>query len=79
MKVIDDGFIVVKVYSNESIQRHHLPHFHIYWPGGSTVMTLPTLEIIVGNDPPKRAWQLVRDNLEKICDSWNLLNPEWAI
>jgi hypothetical protein len=76
MKVIADGNIIVKVYCDETFQKHHLPHCHVFWPDGSLIVTLPTLDVIVGGNIPKRIRIILLDNFNTIIDAWNQLNPE---
>ena len=76
MKVVSDGILAIYVYSSEAMQRHHSPHCHIRSTGGEIVVALPTLVIIVGGKLSKRAKSLLTENLDKICDAWNQLNPE---
>lgn len=79
MRVVSDGYFDIYVYSGEVMQRHHLPHCHIRSPDRDIVVDLPTLNILVGEFLNKRARTLLLDNLDRICDAWNDLNPELII
>jgi hypothetical protein len=64
----------VYVY-DEAGQPHHLPHCNVRWPDGDTQVALPSLEVIIGDPLPLLAWQLLQDELERICAKWDELNP----
>ncbi len=76
MRVVSDGLFIICVYSSEATQPHHLPHCHVRSPDGDVVVALPVLKVIVGKKLSKRAKSLLISNLEKICETWNKLNPE---
>lgn len=78
MKVLDNGKFSVYVY-REIGQSHHLPHCHVRWADGATVVTLPLLIRMAGTPLPKSAKQLLLDHLEEICNVWNNINLERAI
>ena len=76
MKVVSDGIFDVYVYPSEAMQRHHLPHCHVRSKDGDIVVSLPTIGVIVGSKLPKRAKDLVIENIDEIFLAWNKLNPE---
>jgi hypothetical protein len=78
MKVLDDGRFSISVY-REIGQPHHLPHCHVQWADGKTVVALPLLQVIVGDPLPPAARQLLLDELEKVCAAWNKINIERTI
>ena len=78
MKVLDDGRFSVYVY-REIEQPHHLPHCHVRWADGETVVALPLLQVIVGDPLPTTARQLLLDELEEVCAAWNEINIERTI
>ncbi len=78
MKVAFDGIFSVYVYP-EVGQPHNLPHCHIRWADGSSVVALPTLRLIVGTSLPRKAKRILLLNLDLICDTWNELNEERRI
>ena len=59
-------------------QQHHLPHCHVRWADGETVVALPLLQVIVGDPLPKAARQLLLGELEEIYAAWNKINRERA-
>lgn len=74
MRVIADGYFTIYVYASEVIQRHHLPHCHIRSPAGETVVALPNLTLLAGENLNRRAKTLLYENLEEIYEAWNKLN-----
>jgi len=68
------GKFSVWVYA-EADQPHKLPHCHVKWSDGDTVVALPTLLRIAGTELPARAPKLLEDHLEEICKAWDELNP----
>jgi len=75
MRVLHDDFFVIYVYS-EALNKHHMPHCHVRSPDGDIVVALPTLTVLVGGKLSKRAKNLLLENIDKICEAWNKLNPE---
>lgn len=78
VRVATRGRFSVHVYA-ETGQPHHLAHCQVRWAGHSTQVALPTLDVIVGDKLPRRAWQLLEDSLFEIIAEWNRLNPERSI
>jgi hypothetical protein len=78
VRVVRRGRFTVYVYA-EVGQPHHLPHCHVRWSDGSSQVALPTLTVLVGDELPRPARQLLWDYLEAICAVWNRLNPERSI
>jgi hypothetical protein len=63
----------VYVYQ-ESGAPHHEPHCHVYWPGGTCVVSLRTLVVVRG--PIERdAVRIVQAHSAAIWADWNRLNP----
>jgi hypothetical protein len=64
------------VYANDD-NPHHLPHCHVYWNGNdhAGVVSLPDLNIIVGEQPPRRARKLLAENVGVLIAQWHALNP----
>ena len=79
MKVAFTDFIAIYVYSSEVFQPHHLPHCHVRWSNGETVVAIPTLRTIVGKRLPKGTKKLLLNHFNDICKAWNKLNPELPI
>ena len=77
MRVFQSGSYLVYVY-RELQQPHHLPHCHVYWDGGGTVVALPTLSLLAGPWLPASARRLLSERLDEIWDCWVTLNPEVA-
>lgn len=63
----------------ETGQQHHLPHCHVRWAEGDTVVALPSQEILAGPSLPKAARRLLLDRMEEICSCWDELNPEVTV
>lgn len=74
VKVVQRGAVRIYVYQ-ESGHRHHLPHCHVYWPGGACVIALGDVRVLVGGEPPEDAWRLVRDNIDDLRAAWERLHP----
>lgn len=74
VKVIERGSIRIYVYQ-EGGHRHHAEHCHIYWPDGSCVIDLDSLDLLEGVNPRRAAWDLLHDNISEIRAAWRLLNP----
>ena len=60
-------------------ERYHLPHCHVVWSDGKTVLELPSFLILTGHPLPAAAWDVVRESKVDIIAAWNLLNPERQI
>jgi len=78
VRVMSRGRFSVYVYA-EVGQPHHLPHCHVMWPEGSAQVALPTLALLAGPRLPGAARVLLLDNLERLCDTWDTLNPEMPL
>jgi len=52
---------------------HKLPHCHIHWSDGASVVALPTLEVIAGPRMSREA------RIEDICRAWDERNPERTV
>lgn len=78
MRVVNRGSFSVYVY-REVGQPHHLPHCHIRWARGDTVVALPLLTVLAGPLLPRSERQLLLDQLEEICAWWDKLNPEVTV
>lgn len=72
------GKFSVWVYS-EINAAHKLPHCHIHWSDGASVVALPTLEVIAGPRLPREARTLLEVHLEDICQAWDERNPERTV
>lgn len=65
----------IYIYS-ESHSPHHLPHCHVRLSGGGDIIvSLPTLEIIVGNALTRDVKKFLVDNLDALIRAWDELNP----
>ncbi|MGB7290960.1 MAG: DUF4160 domain-containing protein [Thermodesulfobacteriota bacterium] len=65
----------IYIYS-ESTGKHHLPHCHVRYSDGEILVSLPTLDVIVGDKLlPKGVKKFLKKNLEKLCGAWDELNP----
>ena len=75
-KMLDDGKYRVYIYANDS-NPHHLPHCHVYWSGleYASVVSLPGLQVIVGDPLPRSAARLLADNVALLMAHWHALNP----
>lgn len=78
VRVVTRGRFSVYVYA-EYGQPHHQPHCDVRWSDGNAQVALPGLRLLAGDDLLARARQLVRDELDRICDAWTQLNPERPI
>jgi hypothetical protein len=63
----------------EGGERHHLPHCHVVWSDGKSVLELPTFRFLAGQPLPAAAWDVIRESKSDIVAPWNLLNPERPI
>lgn len=79
MRIVEDGVFIVYVYPDEFYQPHHMPHCHVRWSGGETVLFLPTLKRVAGPTIPRKGTRFLIDHLEEICDGWNKCNPERTV
>ncbi len=75
MRIASNGKYSIYVYV-EVGQPHHLPHCHVRWVEGETLIELPSLKVLAGMPLPREAKQLVFQNLEEICTQWENLNIE---
>ena len=75
VKVVQRGRFAVYVYAERG-ERHHLPHCHVYWPDGESVVSLRDGELLRGDAVPAAARRLVREHLSEIRRAWASLNPE---
>lgn len=75
MRVLDNGSYIVYVYS-EIGQPHHLPHCHVHWAKGDTVVALPTLTVLAGPPLPRDGRRFLLEGVEEICACWDRLNSE---
>ena len=66
------GAYRVYVYREKGVRRHVI-HCHVYWPDGSCVVDIDTMELLAGADDA-RARQIVRDYLDAIVAKWNEVN-----
>lgn len=64
--------IKIYVYTND----HPPPHCHVRRKNGTeTRVAIPSLVILSGDDLSKEEENLVLENLEKLCDEFERLNP----
>ncbi|MDP9365587.1 MAG: DUF4160 domain-containing protein [Chloroflexota bacterium] len=75
VKVVQRGRFSVYVYVERG-ERHHLPHCHVYWSDGESVVSLRDAELLRGDPVPPAARTLVREHLRDIRRAWDRLNPE---
>ena len=75
-KVLDNGTFRVCIYANDD-NPHHLPHCHVYWDGNdyASVVSLPDLEVIVGDVLPRKGRRFLESNVEALVAAWQQLNP----
>ena len=74
VRVLTSPPFSVHVY-DEAGAPHLLAHCQVRWAGRSTQVALPSLEVIVGTELPRRARSLLEEHLEEIVAEWNRLNP----
>lgn len=74
VKVVQRGRFSIYVYA-ESGQPHHLPHCHVYWSDGESVIGLARLSVLSGPPLPAAARELLRDYLADAKRAWTRLNP----
>lgn len=77
VKVVQRGRFGVYVYAERG-ERHHLPHCHMYWSDGESVVSLRDGELLRGDDVPAAARRLIQAHLGEIRRVWDSLNPEDA-
>lgn len=75
MKLFSDGHYSVYVYP-EGGEPHHLPHCHVRWAKGDTILALPTLIVLAGHRLPRSGRRLLREQLDEICAGWDSVNLE---
>jgi hypothetical protein len=75
-KILDNGTFGVYVYANDQ-NRHHLAHCHVYWDGNdhASVVSLPDLVVVVGDNLPRAARRYLRANVDALTAAWRRLNP----
>ncbi|MBI3821726.1 MAG: DUF4160 domain-containing protein [Planctomycetes bacterium] len=75
-KILDNGRFRVYIYANDD-NPHHLPHCHVYWDGDdkASVVSLPDLAVIAGDDLPKAARRFLQANVSILMAAWRRLNP----
>jgi hypothetical protein len=78
VRVVRDGRFSIYVLP-EGGERHHLPHGHVVWSNGRTVLEIPGFRVLTGHPLPAAAWDVVRESKADIIAAWNLLNPERPI
>jgi len=59
---------------SEGTDRHHLPHCHVRWKGGSASVSLATFTVLAGT-LPQAVLDEVRQHRMAIIAEWNRLNP----
>jgi hypothetical protein len=74
VRVAARGPFSVYVY-DETGAPHHRAHCQVRWAGRSTQVALPSLEVIVGDELPRRARELLEEHLDEAVAEWNRLNP----
>jgi hypothetical protein len=57
-----DGFVVC--IHCELGGRHHLPHCHLRWGDEEAVVSLTTIQVLVGDDPPPHGRAILIENAE---------------
>lgn len=67
--------IVTRMYV-EAGERHHRPHFHVYYQGHASIIAIEPVEILAGNLPSKQerlalAWASIHESELRRC--WNRL------
>jgi hypothetical protein len=75
-KILDIGRFRVDVHANDD-NPHHLPHCHVYWDGDrhSSVVSLPDLVVLDGDDLPRAARRFLQANIVLLMGAWHRLNP----
>jgi len=74
VKVAQRDRFSIYVYS-ELGQPHHLPHCHISWPDGESVVDLALLSVLQGDPLPGAARELLREHQAQVKRAWTSLNP----
>ncbi len=71
VKIIGNKIFGVYVYPND----HPPPHCHIRFNNGSDIsVDLPLIVARYGATISKEVKELIENNLEKLCESWEQLN-----
>lgn len=66
----------IYIYS-ESSGKHHLPHCHVHYSDGDIIVSLPSLEVIIGNESLSKVLKkYLISNLEVLCGAWDEFNPK---
>jgi hypothetical protein len=75
VKVVQRGRFRVYVWPERG-QQHHLPHCHVFWSDGESVVALDTSQVLAGPDLPAEARDLIREHRSRIRRAWRRLNPK---
>lgn len=54
--------------------RHHLPHCHLRWGDKEAVVSLTTIQVLVGDGLPPRGRAILIENAELLLEKWKELN-----
>jgi hypothetical protein len=73
VKVVERGRFRVYVYE-EIDERHHLPHCHVFWADGRSVVRLDRLELLAGRPLPRAARELLQEYQDDLLDAWARIN-----
>lgn len=72
MRVVSGDNFSIYVYPDD----HAPPHCHVRFKGGEEVrITIPTLTVMDNRGINKGVRAALRDNMDAICEAWDLLNP----
>lgn len=75
VKVVERGRFRVYVF-DERGQPHHLPHCHVLWSDGKSVVSIDDLAVLAGNTLPAAARALLQEHQAEIHRAWQRLNGE---
>ena len=73
MRVIKEESFSIYVYAED----HAPPHCHVRFKDKKELsVILPSLKGMYGKKIPKEVKQVIKDNIDSLCDMWEQLNPE---
>jgi hypothetical protein len=75
VRVIRRGPYRVYVF-RETGERHHLPHCHIFWPGGKSAVDISDLHVLEGDRLSRQAQELLSEFKDALRQAWSELNDE---
>ena len=76
MKILTINGYGIHIYADDCKQ-HHLPHCHVrHRDSRESVVSLPNLDIIVGQPVDKKVLAFILENLELLYEKWEEFNPD---